>query len=72
MALCNQQNLNTLVREKIIIAGKIEHPINVLHKTKGMPNNARIVYIHIAKNIIIRIYFKHNNAHLCSVFNAFI
>jgi hypothetical protein len=40
--------------------------------TNSKPKTANIVYPHIAKNIIIGMYFKHNIAILWSFFKVFI
>ena len=60
--LCTQQNLNTSDRANIKIEGRIEHPTIVSAIISSAPTTANPIYIHINRNIITGIYFKHNIA----------
>ena len=56
----------------IKIDGSIEHPTMESANIKLHPATANIVYIHINRNIIIGIYFKHSIAILWFFINVFI
>jgi hypothetical protein len=70
--LCTQQKWNTSDNANIKIDGSIEHPTMESANIKLHPATANIVYIHINRNIIIGIYFKHSIAVLWFFINVFI
>ena len=53
------KNEKTCDNENINIEGKIAHPTTVSAIQKLIPNKAKIVYVHINKNITAGMYFKH-------------
>lgn len=70
--LWTKQNWNTSDNANIKIEGSIEHPTIESAIINSAPITAKPIYIHIKKNIITGMYFKHNMAILWSLRNDFI